>query len=242
MLTLELAQNNFIETINNGPDALDMHLFSGPFDRVVLGLKAHANTISRARLIALEASFPRTVEQMGAGNFNDVARAYIETNAARRSDNNAIGAYFPAFLQSSDCNVQTVDLAHIEWAWLQSYSAADRVALSLADLAQFSETILLSKNVRWHPSTRLVALGSGLPDALPELAETKNANAVLVVRPDAEVRLLALDSVTAQIARAAEKSICIGNLLTLASELGDEANPIGPVLTLIGAGALIAME
>lgn len=242
MLTLELAQNNFIETINNGPDALDMLLFSGPVDRVVLGLKAHANTISHARLIALEASFPRTVEQMGAGDFNDVARAYIETDAARRSDNNAIGAYFPAFLQSSDCDVQTVDLAHIEWAWLQSYHAADKAALSLADLAQFSETILLTKNISWHPSTRLVTLGGGLPDALPELAETKNANAVLVVRPDAEVRLLALDSVTAQIARAAEKSFCIGNLLALASELGDEANPIGPVLTLIGAGALIAME
>jgi hypothetical protein len=242
MFTLRRAQTNFIDTINNGPDTLDIELFSGPMDRVMLGLKAHANTINHARLVALEETFPHTVEQIGAANFNDMARAYIETDAAKRSDNNGIGAHFPAFLQSLGCDPQTADLARIEWAWLQSYHAADSIALSLSDLAQFSEAELLSKSVKWHPSTRLISLNGDVPNALPELAEAKNAAAVLIVRPEAEVRLLALDAITTQVARIAEISATIGNLLAVASEQGDEADPIGPVLTLIGAGALIAME
>lgn len=242
MFTLKHAQANFMDTINNGPDALDMQLFSGPVDRVMLGLKAHANTINHARLVALEESFPRTVGQMGAANFNDMARAYIETGTAKQSDNNAIGAHFPAFLQSLNCAPPTVDLAQIEWAWLQSYHAADSIALSLSDLAQFSEAELLSKSVKWHPSTQLISLGDALPAALPELAEMNNAAAVLIVRPEAEVRLLALDVITTQVARVAENSATIGNLLAVASEQGDDADPIGPVLTLIDAGALIAME
>jgi Putative DNA-binding domain len=242
MFTLKRAQANFMDTINNGPDALDIQLFSGPIDRVILGLKAHANTINHARLVALEETFPRTVEQMGAVNFNNMARAYIETDEAKQSDNNGIGAHFSAFLQNFGCDPQTADLARIEWAWLQSYHAADQMALSLADLAQFSESELLSQHVKWHPSTRLIVLGGDVPNALPELAVAKNSTAVLVVRPDAEVRLLALDNITTQVASAAENSTTIGNLLALSSEQGEDADPIGPVLTLIGVGALIAME
>ena len=58
MSSLDRAQANFIATINDGPDALDPELFSGPIDRVLLGLKAHANTISHARLVALKRLSP----------------------------------------------------------------------------------------------------------------------------------------------------------------------------------------
>jgi hypothetical protein len=62
------------------------------------------------------------------------------------------------------------------------------------------------------------------------------------VRPDANVRLLALDAVTLQITALAEKTTTIGNLLACVSEQVSVADPIGPVLTLIGAGALVVME
>ena len=57
MLSLEAIEAKFIDTINNGPDVLDPALFAGPLDRVLIGLKTHANTISHARLTALEATF-----------------------------------------------------------------------------------------------------------------------------------------------------------------------------------------
>ncbi len=70
MLSLSDAQGNFIDTINEGPDRLDALLFAGSTDRVLLGLKAHANTINHARLVALEETFPLTRQEIGEAPFN----------------------------------------------------------------------------------------------------------------------------------------------------------------------------
>jgi hypothetical protein len=239
MLTLEAAQSNFIRTINDGPDALDPKLFAGPFDRVLLGLKAHANTINHARLIALEQSFPLTRTHLGEAEFNRLSRAYTETDAGRASDNNAIGAAFPAFLAATQIDASALELAQIEWGWLQSYHAADADALELSTIAGLGEPALLNFVVEWHPSTRLVQATAPISPQLPELA---GARSILVVRPEADVRLLALDVATTALALSCEKATTVGNLLALASEQEGMADPSGSVLTLIGAGALIATK
>jgi hypothetical protein len=292
MLTLEAAQDNLIRTINDGPAVLDPQLFHGPLDRVLLGLKAHANTISHARLVALEESFPLTRQHLGEELFNQLCRSFAETEAAQASDANAIGKFFPDFLRSQSyphlvipakagihnlnsrfkqasprkteaqamdsrlrgndevgfadrrdsdplptVEQSAIELAQIEWAWLQSYHAADADALALSVIAGLEETALLSLSVRWHPATQLLPITAPLSSQLPDLA---GADAVLIIRPDVDVRLLTLDATTAQVTLAAKKSTTIGNLLTLAAEQVGIADPSGPVLTLIGAGALIA--
>lgn len=242
MRTLKQVQSHIIDVINNGPDTLDNNLFYGSIDRVLLGLKAHANTINHARLLSMEASFPRCMAQMGSAEFNQIARAYVETAAARRLDNNRIGAGFAAFLQSQHVAMEWIDLARIEWAWLQSYHSIDGEALSLTHLADLAQAELLAKRVAWHSATASIHLSGAIPAGLTELNDATDTVALLIVRPETEVRLLPLNDRTAQIARAAEKPTTIGNLLALASEQGDETDAIAPVLTLIGAGALVAME
>jgi hypothetical protein len=241
MLSLEAAKANFIATINDGPDALDQSLFDGPIDRVMLGLKAHANTINHARLVALEETFPLTRQALGDAQFNQLSRIYAETPEARASDNNTIGKPFPDFLQARQAEQPITELANIEWAWLECYHAAEAVPLALDDLATLSESALLELMVGWHPATRIVPISGTLPDVLPEL-DSENAAAILIARPDADVRLLALDPVTHQIAMLAKNSTAIGNLLAYASEQASDTDPIGPVLTLIGAGALVLLE
>lgn len=241
MLSLEAAQANFIATINDGPDALDESLFGGPIDRVMLGLKAHANTISHARLVALEETFPLTRQALGDAQFNQLSRIYAETPEARASDANTIGKPFPDFLQARQADQPITELAIIEWAWLESYHAAEAVPLVLDDLAPLSEAALLELIVGWHPATRIIPISGALPDALPELY-SENAAAILIARPDADVRLLALDAVTLQIAALAENTAMVGNFLACAGEQAGNADPIGPVLTLIGAGALVVLE
>jgi hypothetical protein len=241
MLSLEAAQANFIDTINDGPDALDHTLFDGPIDRVMLGLKAHANTISHARLVALEETFPLTRQALGEEQFNQLSRAYAETPEARTCDANTIGKAFPNFLQTTPAGQPIIELACIEWAWLESYHAAEALPLAIEDLATLSEAALLEQLVNWHPATRLIPISRPLPNVVPEL-DSENAKAILIVRPDANVRLLALDAVTFQITKLAEKSTTVGNLLAFVSEQVSVADPIGPVLTLIGAGALVVME
>jgi hypothetical protein len=235
MPSLADAQSNFIDTINDGPDRLDPTLFAGPPDRVLLGLKAHANTISHARIVALEQTFPLTRREIGDAAFNAVARAFVETDIARSSDTNRIGVGFLEFLDDP----VAAELAQIEWAWLESYHAAEAVPITLGDLGALEEAALLALRVAVHPAARLVPIAHPIAAALPELASQQPC-AILVVRPDAEVRLIPLATGEAAVFRAAHKNnATLGNLLAVAIEQADVADPLGPVMMLIGAGALV---
>jgi hypothetical protein len=238
MPSLANAQTNFIDTINDGPDRLDPKLFAGPTDRVLLGLKAHANTISHARIVALEETFPLTRQHLGEAAFNTLARDFVETATARASDANRIGLGFPDYLSDAS----TAELARIEWAWLESYHATEADSLSLTDLGGLSETALLALPVAPHPSTRIVDISAPIAAALNELAGQQPA-AILCVRPGAEVRLVPLDTVQrAVFAASAGKNATFGNLLGIALEQAGEQAPLEPILHLIGAGALVRVR
>lgn len=249
MPSLSEAQRNFVATINDGPDALDAKLFFGSPERIILGLKAHANTISHARLVALEESFPLTRAEIGEDQFNGLSREYVETAPAKACDLAQIGLNFAMFLSNippsssgEGLNAQICDLAAAEWAWLESYHAADASPLSLEAIGVLAEADLLNLPVILHPSARICPLHAPLAASLAHLTEGTQPAAIFIVRPEAEVRLLAIDDLTLLTAQNCLHPTTIGNLLTLASEQGEETDPIGPVLTLIGAGALVAME
>jgi hypothetical protein len=240
MFSLEAAQANVIATINQGPSALDPTLFDGPLERVLLGLKAHANTINHARLIALEESFPLTRKALGDDAFNRLSREFVENAEARACDNNAIGRPFPGFLRKSGAGPAICDLAAIEWAWLESYHAADAEALGLADIAGLDEARLLALPICAHPAARRTLLSAPLSDQLADLAALiHNPAAVLSVRPEAEVRLVPLDTATSSLFAEVKKTTTIGNLLALTAELPDITDASQPVMTLLGAGALM---
>ncbi len=240
MLSLFDAQNNIIRTINEGPDALELSLFSGSTDRILLGLKAHANTISHARLVALEETFPKTRTAMGDAVFNKISRYYCETGEARSVDLNAIGKNFSRFLteQSADQNMR--DLTAIEWMWLESYNALNANPLSLADVAGMSEPDLIALEVAAHPAANCLILNAPLHPVLAELRAIDPAPyAVLTVRPDADVLLLPIDKATAEAFEAAKFGTSIGNLFARLTEPGSETDPLATLMTLLQAGALI---
>ncbi len=235
MPSLSDVQTNFIDTINDGPDRLHPALFVGPPDRILLGLKAHANTISHARIVALEETFPLTRQHIGDAVFNALARDFVETDVARASDTNRIGVGF------ADClsDPATRELAQIEWSWLESYHAAEAAPLTLGDLAALDETALLALAIAPHPSARKVTISAPIASALQELSGQQPA-AILCVRPEAEMRLVPLDAVQlAVFAASAQNSASLGNLLAIAIEQGGEQAPLEPILHLIGAGALV---
>lgn len=235
MLSFADAQTNFIDTINDGPDWLDPMLFAGPPDRIILGLKAHANTASHARIVALEETFPLTRQHLGEAAFNTFARAFAETFVARACDASRIGLRFPGFLEDP----ATREIAQIEWAWLESYHAAEADALTVADFGGLSEGALLNMCVRLHPSARTVELSLPIAAVLSELAGTQPAT-ILCVRPDADVRLVPLDAVqSAVLAAASTENTTIGNLLAIVIEQAGEQVQLEPILHLIGAGALV---
>jgi hypothetical protein len=238
MQTLDSQLKNFIAIIKHGPDMLEPDLFAGPVDRVMLGLMAHANTISHARLVALEDSFPRTRNAMGDATFNQLSRAYCDTPAACASDLNQIGTGFLDFLDSHSQDIRMSDLAHIEWAWLKSYHAPEYQPLTLEILGHLTETELMVLPVTAHPAAQLVFLRATLSDELFEITYNIDQTAILVTRPDHDVQLMAIDDMTAMMFKMLHTNIVIGNLLAFALENIEEARALEPILTLIAAGAV----
>jgi hypothetical protein len=217
-------------TLLRGPEHLPADLFAGDGAAVLRGLRVHANTISHARLVALEDSFPRTRDYLGDGEFNRVSRAFLDGGGAQGRSVAKIGAGFPDWL----ADPLAADLARVEWAWLESYHAADAPALTLAELAALDEAALLARVVRCHPAMRVVTLSSAAAP-LVDPGFARGVRALLVTRPDADVRLVAVDGAeVAALAMATERAP-LSNFIAHLAELHPGGG--GAVAALIAAGA-----
>jgi len=223
-------QAAFAATLLRGPDHLPADVFAGDSAAVLRGLRVHANTISHARLVALEDTFPRTRDHLGVAEFNRVSRAFIDIGGAQGRSLALIGAAFPDWL----ADPVAADLARAEWAWLESYHAADAAALALADLAGLSGAELLGLAVRRHPAARTVTLSSAAAP-LVDLHFAPGVRALLVVRPDADVRVLAIDAADVAVLDTAREISPLGNLIAHLAEMHPEGG--AAVAALIAAGA-----
>lgn len=116
VLRIDDAENSLITTIREGPESLDPDLFEGPIDRILLGLRTHANTIHRARLRVLEHCFANSRSALGDADFRKASDAYVDTFEGRASDLNNIGRGFPTFLRSQAEYTDIADIADQEWA------------------------------------------------------------------------------------------------------------------------------
>ncbi len=224
------AQAAIAATLLHGPDHLPAGLFAGSAGEVLRGLRVHANTISHARLVALEDTFPYTRAYLGEAEFNRLSRAFLDAGGARHRALADIGKGFAETL----ADPVAADLARIEAAWLIAYHAADAPALELADLAGLDEAALLALRVRRHPAAHGLTLATHAA-ALVDPVLGPDVRALLAVRPAAEVRLCAIDaSVIAVLAIAGEISP-LGNLIAAL----DETHPDGgaAIAALIAAGA-----
>jgi hypothetical protein len=241
MSLFKATQKHIMETINRGPKVIDPAVFSGPMERVLLGMKAHANRINRARCVALEQSFVLTRQEMGDARFRALCRDYIDTDTAKALDLADIGFGFAAFIKCRGVDTATTELCAVEWARLESYHAADADALSLGAVGNMTNQDLLALTVAAHPAMRLVAITAEPCPALCAITAGKPVAAILLVRPKAEVHWVALDHATMLIANRCNIPITIGRLFNSMQSLPDNADALAALLTLIGAGALVAI-
>ena len=227
---LEREQAAIAATLLYGPDHLPAGLFAGDDNAVLRGLRVHANTVSHARLVALEETFPRTRDYLGEAEFNRLSRAFVDSGGAERLALPEIGRDFAGWLDDP----LAANLARIEWAWLESYNAAEAGALRLADLAGRDEVALLGLRVRLHPAARIVSLAS---DAAPLIdpAFAPGTAALLLTRPDAEVRLFALHPAEDVALDRAKEISTLGNLIASLAEMHPDGG--AAIAVLIDAGA-----
>ena len=224
------AQAAIAATLLRGPDHLPAGLFAGDHAAVLRGLRVHANTISHARLVALEDTFPRTRDFLGESAFNRLSRAFIDGGGAQGRSLALIGESFPGWL----VDPVAADLARVEWAWLESYNAPDATALALADLAQLDEAALLAFRVRRHPAARIVTLAHAAAP-LVDPAFAAETRALMVTRPDAAVLLHAVLPADAAVITMTDEMTPLGNLIARLAEDHPEGGAAIAALIAVGA-------
>jgi len=253
MPALDHVQSAMMQALDHGPDHLPAGLFAGSAAQILSGMKVHANTISHARLVALEDTFPRTLALMGHDQFNEHSRLYLEHPGVTARILARIGEGFVAWLDScgeanSEWGRAAVDLARFEWHWLKAYHAGDAPPLRLADLAGIDTDTLMDIPVRAHPAASAGVFDSTVHTALrEEVPGIADAQAILLTRPDAEVLVSPASAAMCTIFGLAQKSATIGNLLASCSEPDCKdrvsAGDFMPALiALLEAGALIRTD
>lgn len=223
-----------IAALDRGPDHIKAADFAGGRQAALRGLKVHANTISHARLVALEETFPRTRKAIGEEEFNTVSRSFIETAPAREATHTQIGAAFPEHLEDAGVDPEPIALARFEWLWLEAYHAPEAIPLSLADLAGLDEPALLAIAVALHPAAR-IAPGETAP--LLENQALEGTHAILITRPEADVLIHPGCITLARQSAMLGKTRTIGNLLDAGDEPGGKG-ALEALMHLINAGAL----
>lgn len=242
MSPLEHLQASMAATLAHGPAHLEAWLYDCPADRLLLALKAHANTISHARLVALEDTFPMTREARGHAGFHMLSRAYLDLPGTTARPLADIGAGLPGFLADRGTDPGLVDLARAEWAWLQAWRAADARPLALGDLAGLAEAQLLATPIAVHPAARLLSLSAPAGAAFAALGDVRGARILLFTRPEADVQVTALEPAARALfvrarAMSAGHPVTIGELMARLVGEAEHEDPAPAFLALAGAGA-----
>lgn len=246
MRWFESGQSAIMAALEHGPDHMPFNLFAGPRERVLIGMKVHANTISHARLVALEETFPRTREALGHDRFNADSRRFLSSAEVAARPLMQIGAGFDTFLAAHSASPDTAELARFEWHWLAAYHAPDATPLMLAALTRLSPETLLDQKLMRHPAAFAGCFARFVHDLLSEEAMgLADADAILIARAHAEVLVSPASTLMAEILALAEKPVPISNLLTSVIEpVSNRAAPVDDIMqalvALINAGALIA--
>lgn len=235
MPALRDIQRSMAEAILHGPAHVPHIAFHGDERRVSLGFAVHANTISHGRLVALEDTFPKTRAFIGEDRFNERSREFLESGQGSDASLNELGCNFPDWLDDQG-EALAATFARFDWAWLESYRAAEQTAMSRDDLAALDESGLISLKLAKHPACFLMLATPDLSAAI-ELNETSEN--ILVTRPAETVLVNSADAVVAQCLRHIVDAKNVGGMLAeMSGEFADDAI-LPTILHLIDAGALV---
>lgn len=236
MPALERTQETVMRAIALGPDHMPEGLFHGMRNAAVRGLSVHANTISHARLIALEETFPRTRRYLGEAAFNRLSRAFCESGQAGSQPLARIGCHFPAWLDHAGQSGAAGSLARFEWAWLECYYACEATAFGLDALTSLDEAGIERLALFQHPASAVLMLDAGCRELLAEeFGAPFELAHILISRPEAEVDVTSISATAARLHATFVKPQPVCTVLAEAAEHDVEAALLG----LIAAGALV---
>ena len=158
-MSLHDLQTAFMQSVFSADDtAVAAYLDATP-ETAGRRMTIYRNNIYVALTKALETIYPVIGRLVGEDFFKFAAKAYIERHPSRSGDLNRYGEHFTAFLEQFEHAAQLPylpDVARLEWACHQVYSAADDATLNLANLAKIPPHTYGRLHFRLNNAARLL--------------------------------------------------------------------------------------
>lgn len=160
MPSLHELQRGFAESVLHAtsPDFI-RHVVSGRF-RAEQHFQVYRNNVFENLTAALKAVYPVIERLVGEGFFRYGAATYISLHPPRSGNLRDFGEEFSGFLADFPPARELAylpDVARLEWAWHQSFHAADSAPLALAALATVPPNKYDNLKITLQPSVRLVS-------------------------------------------------------------------------------------
>lgn len=105
-------------------------------------LQVYRNGAFKSTLAALSSNFPTVKKLLGHDLFNTIGKEFVTSKWPDDGSLSNYGALFPTFLShASISNPDTcVDIANLDWAWLQSLFSKSETALTGNDLVEIVQS------------------------------------------------------------------------------------------------------
>ena len=207
----------------------------------------YRNNVHVSLVGALAARFPVTRQVVGEEFFSGMARLYVGEHKPETPVLLHYGESFPDFIASSPPAAGIAylpDLARLEAAWTQSYNAAETKALTPSELSRIAPEHLVDLPLRAASATRLVSsawpIGSiwSAHQRTPFVPPAQTgAEAVLLTRPDAEVRLTVIPPDAAAFLAELVAGSTLGAAMEAVLPVFPQFDPGATLVGLAGLGA-----
>jgi len=207
----------------------------------------YRNNVVASLTRVLRAAFPATASIVGEEFFAAMARVHVAEEPPASALLFEYGAGFPDFIRRFEPAADLVylpDVAYIEWAWIEAYHAREARHLGPDAFARMSPDDLPFARLALHPSLHIVRspfpaatiwrMNTGR-EALKPVDLGAGAEDVLVVRPDADVAVLALLPGAADFLFALRDMRCILDATAAALDADPRFDLSANLSALIGA-------
>jgi uncharacterized protein (UPF0276 family) len=228
------------------PDASVPALFA-PCD-VEARFAVYRNNSAVAEIGALKEQFPTVLQLVGEDAFSGIAHAFARKNPPRSPILGDYGAEFPEFVaeflseHGAEETPYLADSARLDWACLRALRAEEAEPCAVARLAAVDPARIGEARARTHPSVAVVAsdwplLALRNPEA-PAIDDWR-AETILVLRPQAEARLIEISPGAAAFLHACAKGATLAEAAGAGAQAKDHFDFGGTLVALTQAGAFV---
>jgi hypothetical protein len=213
--------------------------------------KVYRNNVAAGLIASLEARYPVARRLVGDEFFRGMAGAYVAAHKPASALLIHYGADFAEFIAAFEPAKglpYLPDVARLENAWVEAYHAAEARPLGLQDLAAFPPENFADLIFALHPSVRLLRLGHPAAsiwaahqgEGEPRPPERWAPEAVMILRPDADVEVRILPELGFELASALRAGLTLGEAAIPMAEAGEDVS--AHLIGLISAGAIVGMK